>query len=65
MADKDKEITSYNKEFMSFDFSDMSVEELERRFELATASSVGLDDFSCKAIFDCINYSNGCGRQYV
>jgi len=61
MADKDKEITSYNKGLMSFDFDDMSVEELERRFELASAllapDLLSCSGFDCVSAFMCVNFT--------
>jgi hypothetical protein len=38
-----KEIVSLNKELMTFDVTDMSTEELERRLELAVAVIVPVD----------------------
>jgi hypothetical protein len=46
--DKDpKEIVSLNKELMSFDVNDVSVEELERRLELAIGQVMTGIDFGC------------------
>jgi len=61
MADKDKEITSYNKEFLNLDFDDMSVEELERRLELSIAS-LDLELAACNGTFDCSGFT--CGRVH-
>jgi hypothetical protein len=42
-----KEITSLNKELMSFDVNDVSIEELERRLELAIGQVLPDIDFGC------------------
>jgi hypothetical protein len=37
---RSQEIASFNRELMNFDFSDLSVEELDRRLELAVANAL-------------------------
>jgi hypothetical protein len=59
--DKTKEIISYSKELMSFDLENISVEELDRRLELAVANimpqlgaiSCGVDCGSYCGVFTC------------
>jgi hypothetical protein len=53
MSDKkdSKEIESFSKELVSFDVNDVSVEELERRLELAVAQIVpGGVGFDCDIV---------------
>lgn len=50
-----KEIASFNRELMNFDVGDLSVEELDRRLELAIAN-VAMSSFGC--LTDC---GQNCG----
>jgi hypothetical protein len=67
--DKTKEIISFSKELMSFDLDNISVEELDRRLELAVANiipqlgaiSCGVDCGSYCGVFSC---TTNCGANF-
>lgn len=65
--DNTKEIISFSKEFMSFDLENVSVEELDRRLELAVAN-IQLASFGCNV--DCGSYcgvftcTTNCGGNF-
>jgi hypothetical protein len=58
---KSDEIVSLNQELMSFDFDDLSVEELERRLELAIG--VLPMDFADCGVNNCNTFSGSCGNN--
>ena len=67
--DKSKEIVSFNKELMDFDLQDLTIEELDRRLELAVANlfitanlSCGTDCGSFCGTFTC---TSNCGAHFA
>jgi hypothetical protein len=56
MPDEKKEIVSLNKELMSLDFDDITVEELERRLELAVAMFIDVEPVGCTG-FSCTGFT--------
>ena len=62
MSDEKKEIVSLNKEFMNLDFDDISVEELERRLELAVAVFLDVEQVECNSFCCTLDRDAGtCG----
>ena len=52
-----RELTSLNSGLVNFDLNDVTVEELERRLELAAA--VAGDGCTCPNLTSCGSYCNG------
>jgi hypothetical protein len=61
-----QEIASFNRELMNFDVGDLSVEELDRRLELAVANTlIGLFGCSSDCSSNCTGFSctTNCGNN--